>query len=413
AGTADLAKAIDYVTTRGGSVRLIGDDQQLAAIGAGGVLRDIADTHGAVTLSQVMRFTDPTTGAPNHAEGAASLALRDGDPAAIAFYIDNNRVHVGDLSTATDDAYTAWSADRARGLDSIMLAPTRDLVAELNDRARRDRLTAHLDQHGHGPGRDVTLGNGSHASAGDAIITRHNNRRLAISDTDWVKNGDRWRITEVRESGALAVVHHNSGLRMTLPADYVAEHVTLGYASTVHGAQGITADTSYTVATGEESRQLLYVAMTRGRHANHVHLTTAGDGDPHAVITRDALLPPTAVDILQRVLARDGSPVSAASQGRALADPSALLRQAADQYHDALATAAINHLATRAGAGVLDRIDAAAEDALPGLTDHDAYPALRAHLALCAVDGHDPGEQLRGALSSPRGLHDARDPAAL
>ena len=75
AGTVDLAKAIDYVTDRGGSVRLVGDDQQLAAIGAGGVLRDIAGTHGAVTLSQVMRFTHPAghpqTGAPNHAEGAA------------------------------------------------------------------------------------------------------------------------------------------------------------------------------------------------------------------------------------------------------------------------------------------------------------------------------------------------------
>ncbi|PZS37138.1 MAG: TrwC relaxase, partial [Pseudonocardiales bacterium] len=139
AGTPDLAKAIEYVLDRGGSVRLIGDDQQLAAIGAGGVLRDISEVHGAVTLSQVMRFTDPITGTPNHAEGAASLALRDGDSAAIAYYVDNNRIHVGDLSTATDDAYTAWSADRAAGRDSIMLAPTRELVAELNDRARRDR----------------------------------------------------------------------------------------------------------------------------------------------------------------------------------------------------------------------------------------------------------------------------------
>ena len=117
------SQAIEYILDRGGSVRLIGDDQQLAAIGAGGVLRDISEVHGAVTLSQVMRFTDPITGAPNHAEGAASLALRDGDSAAIAYYIDNNRIHVGDLTTATDDAYTAWSVDRAAGRDSIMLAP--------------------------------------------------------------------------------------------------------------------------------------------------------------------------------------------------------------------------------------------------------------------------------------------------
>ncbi|PZS22894.1 MAG: TrwC relaxase, partial [Pseudonocardiales bacterium] len=188
ASTPDLAKAIEYVIDRGGSVRLIGDDQQLAAIGAGGVLRDISEVHGAVTLSQVMRFTDPITGAPNHAEGAASLALRDGDSAAIAYYIDNNRIHVGDLSTATDDAYTAWSADRAAGRDSIMLAPTRDLVAELNDRARRDRLEATLTPIG----RQTTLTDQSQASAGDAIITRQNNRKIPIGAHDWVKNGDRW-----------------------------------------------------------------------------------------------------------------------------------------------------------------------------------------------------------------------------
>ena len=54
-------------------MRLIGDDQQLAAIGAGGVLRDIAATHGALRLSdELVRFDDPV-------EAAASLALRDGD----------------------------------------------------------------------------------------------------------------------------------------------------------------------------------------------------------------------------------------------------------------------------------------------------------------------------------------------
>ena len=158
----------------------------------------------------------------------------------------------------------------------------------------------------------VLLVDGSHASAGDAIITRKNNRKLAITATDWVKNGDRW--SGRRRPRQRRVERHPPAYRTAHHAarrDYVAENVSLGYASTVHGAQGITADASYTVATGEESRQLLYVAMTRGRHSNHVFLTTAGDGDEHSVITRDALLPPTAVDILSRVLVRDGAPVSA------------------------------------------------------------------------------------------------------
>jgi DNA primase catalytic core len=412
AATPHLATAIEHITSRGGSVRLIGDDQQLAAIGAGGALRDLAHEHGAVTLSQVMRFTDPATGAPNHAEGAASLALRAGDPAAIAYYLDHGRVHVGDLTTVTEDAYSAWSRDRARGTDPIMLAPTRELVAELNQRARTDRLRAVAEQTGapigRVAGREVHLSGDARASGGDTIITRKNNRRIRISTTDWVKNGDRWRVDAVADDGSLSVTHLTSNRRVTLPAHYVRKHVQLGYASTVHGAQGITADTCHIVATGDESRQLLYVALTRGRHANHIYLTTAGDGDPHIVITRDALLPPTAGDILTRVLARDDSPMSATSQRRELTRADVMIEATAARYHYLLNVAAQDRL----GADKLAEIDTTAEQVVPGITADPAYPTLRGHLALLALQGSNPTSALAGAASR-RELHTALDKAAV
>jgi DNA primase catalytic core len=397
AGTTQLAQAVDHITAAGGSVRLIGDDQQLAAIGAGGILRDIADTVGAVTLSQVMRFDDP-------AEGAASLALRAGDPAAIGFYLDNTRVHVGDQGTVADAAYQAWAADRDAGRDAVMLAPTRDLVTDLNTRARADRLT----MHGGKTGREMRLVDGTKASAGDTVITRTNDRRVPISQTDWVKNGDRWTINKVGRDGALHVTHLATRRRITLPTDYARQHVALGYATTVHGAQGVTADTCHTVASGAETRQLLYVAMSRGRAANHLYLTTAGDGDPHTVITRDALLPPTAVDILTRILGRDDSPTSATSTQRALSVPATRLGPACDRYADALATAAAQLL----GADGLADLDMRAERELPGLTHQPAYPTLRAHLAVLAVDGYDPTTLLPAAIAVME-LDTATDPAAV
>ena len=133
ADTLSLAAAVDFVTARGGQVRLIGDNQQLAAIGAGGVLRDIAAAHGALHLSELVRFVDP-------AEAAASLALRDGQVQALGFYLDKDRIHVGDLTTATENLFTAWAQDRTQGTDAIMLAPTRELVAQLNQRAQAHRL---------------------------------------------------------------------------------------------------------------------------------------------------------------------------------------------------------------------------------------------------------------------------------
>ena len=125
ADTLTLDAAVQFAIGRGASVRLVGDDQQLAAIGAGGVLRDIKQTHGALHLAELHRFT-------NLAEAAASLTLREGKPTALTFYLDHDRIHVGDIAKTTEDAFTAWVLDRSAGLDAIMLAPTRELVAELN-----------------------------------------------------------------------------------------------------------------------------------------------------------------------------------------------------------------------------------------------------------------------------------------
>jgi ATP-dependent exoDNAse (exonuclease V) alpha subunit len=308
ADTLSLDTAVQFALNRGASVRLVGDDQQLAAIGAGGVLRDIAHTHGALRLTELHRFTDPD-------EAAASLALRDGDPKSLNFYLDHGRVHVGDLATTTQDAFAAWASDRATGLDTIMIAPTRELVAELNARARTHRL------NGAPASAEAALADGNRASVGDVIITRSNDRRLRPTATDWVKNGDRWTITRISRRGDLTVRHNRSQLTVRLPADYVRTSTGLGYATTIHAAQGVSADTMHGLATGQESRQQLYTMLTRGRHANHLYLQVVGDGDPHNLIRPDTVAPRTPTETLQQILARDEAPVSA----------STLLRQPAQQ----------------------------------------------------------------------------------
>jgi DNA primase catalytic core len=397
AGTLELARAVEHVLGQGGSVRLVGDSQQLSSVAAGGVLAEIAATHGAVTLTQLVRFSDP-------AEAAATVAVRDGDTTGLGFYLDRGRVHVGDLATCADQAYAAWAADRARGADALLLAGTREVVQQLNERARADRL-AHLREPS---GADVVLADGTRASAGDPVITRANNRALPITAVDWVKNGDRFTVTAVRPDGALAVSHTPTGRRITLPAAYVREHVQLGYATTVHGAQGVTAEVCHTVLTGAESRQLIYVALSRGRAANHLYLSTVGDGDPHSVITPAAISPPTATDLLAAMLARDGAQTSATSARRALADPAEQLHTAAARYLDALRFAAEHRL----GPGTGEELENAAAQLHPGLTSAAAWPTLRGHLALLAVCGADPIRALKAAVEA-RELDSAADPAAV
>ncbi|MGG5258677.1 MobF family relaxase [Phycicoccus avicenniae] len=395
ADTLSLDAAISYVVARGGQVRLIGDTHQLGAIGAGGVLRDIADTHGALHLSELMRFTDP-------AEGLASLALREGRPEALGYYLDNQRVHVGDLTTTTEQAFTAWARDRDAGRDTLLLAPTRDLVAGLNQRAQAHHLGAAAAGHG------ALLADGAQGHVGDIVITRRNDRRLPLSSTDWVKNGDRWTIETIAPDGSLGVCHSRTRQRTTLPAGYVRDSVELGYATTVHAAQGISVDTVHGLATGTENRQLLYTLLTRGADANHLYLQLAADGDPHSVIRPEATHPATATDVLEAALSRDEAPRSATTLEREAAAPATLLHAAVSRYADALHLAATRHL----GPDALTDLDRAADTHVPGIGDDPAWPTLRSHLTLLAAMGRDPVDALRTAVGV-RDLNSAADQSAV
>ena len=398
AGTLALDSVISAALARGASVRLIGDDKQLASISAGGVLRDLAHSSGAITLSQVMRFASP-------AEAQAGLALREGDPSGIAFYIDQQRVHVGTDAMAVDMAFDAWREDNEQGQHSLLLAPTHDLVTELNERARLHRLTSLGDQ---APTLEAELAGGSRASVGDIVFTKKNARMLTVGPNDFVRNGYRWEVTAVGPDGSLTVTHLESGVHRHLPGDYVRAHVTLGYAATIDSAQGATArHRCHTVGSDRLSRQQIYTALTRGVRENHIYFSTA-ENDPHRILTPKATHPDTAVDVLTRALARDAAQVSATSLERETADPRRRMSAAAHMYNHAVGAAA-EQLLTPAEHAALDR---RAEEILPGLTTATAWPVLRQHLSLIAANGYNPLKRLTAVVRAGD-FEDAADPAAV
>lgn len=380
AGTMDLDAVIAHALAKGACVRLVGDDGQLASVSAGGVLRDIAAETDALTLSELVRFR-------SESEAAATLALRAGDPAALGFYIDNHRVHVGADTTAADMAYTAWRTDMTAGRDALLLAPTNSVVDELNARARRDRLA---DAGITRIGREAILSDGLAASAGDIIKTRKNSRWLNIGPRDFVRNGYRYRIERIRADGSLVVTHLGSTKRLTLPADYVADNVTLGYASTVDLAQGLTAGFAcHIVGAAAMTRQLLYVALTRGRAENHIYLSTA-EQDPHRILSTKVSRPETAVEALSAALARDGAQISATTADRQAHDPFTRLGPAADMYYDAV----ITYTEHRLGAAALARLEEGVAAVRADVVECPAWLALRGKLATMAL-GRGVEETLR------------------
>lgn len=271
--TRDFDALVQIAAERGALVRVLGDDRQLSAVGAGGALRLIDREVGAVRLDELFRFK-------NEEEAAATLRLREpvtvGKDEPFAWYREQGRVAGGDGEAMTQQVFAAWQKDISDGKTSLMMGSSNESVAALNALAQAHRISTSGEQTGEGvilrPGSAPGQGQAT-AFAGDVIVTRRNDRRLSVfAGHDFVKNGDRWNVESVGEDGSLKVRHVEHGGTVTLPAAYVRENVELGYALTVHRAQGATVDTAHALIDSRADRAGAYVGLSRGREENRLYV---------------------------------------------------------------------------------------------------------------------------------------------
>ena len=184
----------------------------------------------------------------------------------------------------------------------------------------------------------------------------------------------------------------------------------LGYATTIHAAQGVTADTMHGLVTGQESRQQLYTMLTRGRPANHLYLQVVGDGDPHTVIRPETVAPRTPTEILEQILARDDSPHLSHHPAARTQRPGG---PAVRRPSSATPTACTSPPNSSSDPGPSQTLDRRADQVVPGVTDEPAWPTLRADLiALAAETGEHPLVHLHQAALG-RDLSTAGDMAAV
>ncbi len=397
AGTHSLDRITGLAETAGAKVLLVGDYAQLQSVDAGGAFSLlVGDRDDAPELIDIHRFT-------NKWEKTASLDLRHGRTDIIDTYTVHDRIHDGDEDTMTDAAYAAWRQDSSAGLASVLIAETNETVTALNNRARADLI---LDGTLH-PSREVELNDGSLAGVGDTIITRRNDRRLRTKDT-WVCNGARWQITQVRNDGSLTVraVGRRFGGAIVLPAAYVSEHVDLGYAVTAHRAQGITTDTAHTVVTATTTRENFYVAMTRGRNANHAYVAInqpdEAHSQPHPGDNTDA----TARSVLYGVMQHVGAELSAHETITAEQELWGSIAQLAAEYETIAQAAQHNRWAALLQASGLTPEQT--EDVLAS----DTYGALSAELRRAEANHHDI-DRLLPRLVQARSVEDADDIASV
>ncbi len=221
----------------------------------------------------------------------------------IALLDAHGRIIAGRLDEHLHRLATFWIDHHDRGRSVAVVASTNDHVDVIN----RAIQTARVDVGQLDLAVTTLVAGGEDVYVGDVIATRRNERRLVSDRGEPVRNRDTWTVTAINIDGALTVTHHGGHGEITLPLDYVRNHVRLGYAATEHGWQSDTVDTAIAPASAVTTRRGLYVAATRGRDENLLSVITDSND------TADAR------DVLETILHADRADIPATTQRRTLA----------------------------------------------------------------------------------------------
>lgn len=287
-GTPELRRLLEASTVARAKMVLVGDAYQLSPVKArGGMFEDLCDDlPWSQRLSEVRRMR-------NTAERDASLALRSARGnrlrKAIGWYRNHDRLHTGDPIAIAADATNAYIAARSEGKDVAILCDRWDIADAINQRLH--------DWFTNRDAPSVQVARDQQVRAGDLVLTRHNDASLTVEPgshwrrgdrIDQVRNGNRWRVVSVDATNKrIAAERLTDRARAIFDGDYLREHITLGYAGTVHSAQGMTIGNSnqygvcWSILSDRASRAMAYVGMTRGRDENHLAIYPAITNEAH------------------------------------------------------------------------------------------------------------------------------------
>jgi conjugative relaxase-like TrwC/TraI family protein len=330
AGTADMTRLVAAVRTAGCKLVLSGDTQQLSPVAAGAPMRLLVRVLGTSRMAQIRRQKLAWSRA------ASMEFFRGKTDSALKIY--EARGHIdwlsgrGETLRALADRYVAdILADRAASnggpLPTCLAIATRNAdVVELN-REIRARLRA------------TGLLNSEEINLEVALRPASRNKRKSRGSIKLAK-GDRVVFGEsvvvaartIRNADVATVVAIDAGppVRLTLQFEadgpqitqtldqlvgFRAEHdvrlpmLRHAYAGTVHFSQGRTVDRAYIASIHAMSREAMYVAMTRHRHAAQLFVETSRlKSNPPSGLVKSltGLLPSRAAQRANRAAQQEG-----------------------------------------------------------------------------------------------------------
>lgn len=256
------------VERAGAKLVLVGDRRQLQPIGAGGALSIVARATEVARVDQVVRQREEWA-------RQATMALAAGKTSeALQAYAGRGHVHLHAGAKAAVKAMAdAWEA-AVSGEQILLLARTNGQVREINNEIR-SRMRAGGMLRGSDISIDAVTGSGQpyqlNLAVGDAI------RFLVRHDGLGVINGTTGTVTAISGGSGTnpSITARLQNREVTFaPADLADENgkARLGhaYASTIYGAQGLTAGRSLVLLDPACDRHDTYVGLSRARDITEI-----------------------------------------------------------------------------------------------------------------------------------------------
>lgn len=271
--TRHMLMLMEWVEQHNATLVLTGDAAQLPAIEGGSPFMSVSKRVGFAEMKDIRRQEEPWA-------RAAALHLAKGEVAeALALYDKRNLVKVSDdLDDALERLVKDW-ADHVwdHPEDARILTLTNDQAHKANHLAQEELIKRRvLDGSSYHAIEDVDEESGrrytSHAHVGDRVLFTKNDRKYKV------RNGHTGTILKFIRMGKSL----RPGFRVKLDNDRVVDvplsfsNLRLGYASTVHKAQGATYDEVFVLLGGAAQNQpLSYVQGTRSSKATHFYTEKA------------------------------------------------------------------------------------------------------------------------------------------
>ena len=276
AGMLDTRKSeaiTTYANSANAKVVVLGDDEQLPAVGGGAPFRACVERVGATSLCEIIRQRDPNNPLKTQQMRLATLELetqktsRALERYALMGSVISSQNKEEAISKIIDNwhAYQKAYPDRSQ----MIMAYTRAEVKALNLAARQRKIDSkEIEQ---GKAFDVNLSRDDKTiieqkafAKGDTIFFLRNEAKLGV------KNGSRGTIEKIENAHFSVKLDGKDGKSVQFDIGQY-NHIDHGYAGTIHKNQGVTVDKAYALVSQFWNRYLSCVALTRHRLEVEIH----------------------------------------------------------------------------------------------------------------------------------------------